>query len=570
MVNEHISPLTTIVLGVVESMPRPAQVGHQAAFLPIWGHLPLWAWDGGQDWDLTRPENQEALRKHLQGADRVVVSHIPYAMADWSVRWWPVEVHERAITLGCPDAGRDLGAIALRYQTAVHGVQFRWSPSSWPFAEGETPPIRYLSDQARALQRTLTAIYDMQCRRTSPDLRRELATITIPCERIHARLGKIGIPWSHEQSKQMLQEATAEAIALRSALSQHGIEAPDNDEFLDAWIATRQLTELFPKGISNDRLREVAKRHPAFGPLRRYRRLTDMLGHHWIAGTLTGPDSRLHPQHRTLATPTGRTTTIGPALGSIPKEYRARVLTPIDQHLELDEVDFSGFEFYVAAAVSQDPGLLKCCATGKPVAAMAQYIFPDLALVPVMSIPDAHEEHYAIAKAVTYGTFYGRGADGLHKALGIDKNAAEDLLVRLRSNCPHLIRQSQVATQYAYRTGRLPIANDLNRHLQPHDYEESGRIERLAANTHIQGAAATVFRMVTVVGDHIIRRYGGEILLPLHDAFHYVAPREAMPHLVPELCHAMQEVFRRMFQTNLAPPVASAWNKRSRKALDAK
>ena len=481
--------------------------------------------------------------------------------ATWPVRWWPVEVHERAVSLGEPDAGDDLGVIAHRYRQAIGQVRLRWSPSLWPFTEDEPPPKAYLADQSVAYHAILSAVHTAQCQRTNADLLRDLATITMPCERVHARLGMVGIPWSHERGVALCRELDDEILALRRTLDGHGISDPGDDVLVGVWLMLEGFGHLFPRGVDAELLREYDSRHPAFHPLRRLRRLRDLRDQSWLLGQQTGPGGSLHLHHRTLAAPTGRSTSVGPALGSVPKEYRVRILTPDDPDLAYDDVDFSGFELFVAAAVSGDAGLRACCQTGKPVAALAQRIFDELAAVPVLSIPDDHPERYAQAKAVSYGSLYGQQAQGLANKLNISSRAAQILLDQLHEACPRLRRQAQAAAQHGWRTGLLPIVNGLERHLQRADYIIPGRVDRLAANTRIQGAAASCFRAVTVCADAVIRRYGGEILLPLHDGIHYTAPRSAMPALVPELRAAMQATFARMFNTDLVPPVSSAWAK---------
>lgn len=555
-----MTPPNTLFMGLVEAWPEPIQVGG-SLWRPPWGFNPLWAWDGHRHWDLRRPDALAGLQQHLVTAGRVVVTRIPFTCADWPVPWWPVEVHERAITLGGPDAGDDLGVLYMRYQKAVGQVGFRWSPSGWPFPAGAAVPESYLRDHAVACQQSLAAIHEEQCRRTNPDLMRDLDTITIPCDRVHARLSKVGIPWSRERGAALVKELDIEIPQLQSVLEGFGITNPQDDDGVSVWIVLQGLGHLFPHGVDSDLLKDYERRHPAFGPLRRCRRLFNLRLQSWLSGCQTGPDDRQHPLHRTLVVDTGRTTTVGPALGSLPKEYRTRILTPDDPMLAYDDVDFSGYEMFVAAIIGGDEELKACCRTGKPVAALAQRIFPELVNTPVLEIPDRHPDRYSDSKAISYGANYGQGQHGLKEKLNISGRTAQNLLDRLHAICPHLHRQTLGMAYHGWRTGQLPIANGLVRYLQPDDYAQPGRIDRLAANTRIQGAAATCFRAVTVVGDAVVRQYGGEIVLPLHDGLHYVAPLAVMPVLAPAMQAAMQATFARMFNTDLVPPVSSSWLK---------
>lgn len=556
---DHNSPSDGILLGVVESSPPSVTIGASATWNPSWGYKVLGAWDGSRYWDLARPEERRALKHQLSSASRVVVSHIPYDMADWVAPWWPIVTHERALTLGRNNRNLEQGEVLLRYPRATADSPLQWSPTTWPFSNQEPPPIDYLVRQAQGLHAALSAVYHQQRHRTSVALLQELERISMPCERVHARLWSQGVDFDYSRCQAIHQDIAARVQGLRGELSVFGILEPEDDNLVKAWLDEVGLGDLFVSGVTTDLLKEYEARHPALKPLRQARRLSSLLSQGWLRGHQTGPDGRMHLRHITLAAPTGRTTTIEPALGSVPKEYRSRILTPSDPDWAYDDADFSGFELFVAAAVSRDEALAACCRSGKPVAALAQVIFPQLGRQPILDIPSTHRDLYDQAKTIVYGTIYGQTHAGLASKLNCSKDAAGALQERLFCHCPKLRTLARQTATIASEQGIIPIAFGLVRRLQPEDTATPGRLQRLAANTPIQGAAATCFRAVTLVADKVICRHGGQILLPLHDGLHYIAPRKVMPELVPALTTMMQAVFRTVLKTDLAPPVSSEW-----------
>jgi DNA polymerase-1 len=512
-------------------------------------------------------------------AERVVVDSIPYAFATWTssrtlsgnLPWWSVIVHERALTLGATDTEAGIEVIGPRYCKLWGALPvdeqpaFRWDPSQWPFPAGRMPLEDELRLQATALHRLLRLVHADQCRRTVPALMEQLATIDMPCDAVHARLTVEGIPLPDERAAALHQGLSDEMAQLAATLAGFGLHQPDSDGDIWCWLIVLGLAHLFKDGsIDADTLKEFDAYHPAFKPLRRYRRLAAMRDQGWLHGRQTGPDGRLHPMHRTLGAHTGRTSTLDPALGSVPKEYRAAILTPGESGWVFDDADYSGCELFTLAAITGDERLAACCRTQKPVAALAQVIFPELRSMEVLKIPELARDLYDRAKIIVYSVIYGRSPLGLSRVLRCDEYEAGQLLNRLHAHCPVAIRHLHVLIQHSRHQHTVPIANGLVRHLQPDEIRDGRRVDRIAANCQVQGTAATVFRAATIAGDHVIRQHGGHLRLPLHDGLLYVAPEAAMPDLVPRLQRTMQDVFGRCMGTDLVPPVSSAWEERLR------
>jgi DNA polymerase-1 len=89
------------------------------------------------------------------------------------------------------------------------------------------------------------------------------------------------------------------------------------------------------------------------------------------------------------------------------------------------------------------------------------------------------------------------------------------------------------------------------------------------SNHPVQGSAAVVFKVAGNRLDKLYRRHGAWLVVPLHDAYVFEAPLEALPEVAAlterALCEAVQEHFpclRPQAEVNIMHP--ACWNKEGR------
>jgi DNA polymerase I-like protein with 3'-5' exonuclease and polymerase domains len=213
-------------------------------------------------------------------------------------------------------------------------------------------------------------------------------------------------------------------------------------------------------------------------------------------------DGRVH----TVLAPeadTGRLSSRNPALQQIPKrdKYRVRRAFVAPPGYKLIVADYSQLELYVAAhfmkVICHDNTMADMLTSGDMHVAMAQRAWPhELAgLSPEQLKAHPRRDH---AKAIGYGLFYGKTAQGLGLAIRNDSGepigteAAQVILDAYHAAVPSLAVLQQYFIDYAREhwgvhtlLGRFrPLAG-----IHSEDKYTQGEAERAALNTPIQGSA---------------------------------------------------------------------------------
>ena len=163
---------------------------------------------------------------------------------------------------------------------------------------------------------------------------------------------------------------------------------------------------------------------------------------------------------------TGRLSSKDPNLQNIPirteqgREIR-KAFVPRDKDHVLVAADYSQVELRIAAAMSQEQGLIEAFRKGEDIhAATAAKVFG-------VALDDVTREQRSQAKAVNFGILYGQGAFGLAETLGISRKEAKSIidayhaqflgLEAFTQDCVSKARESGMATTILGR--RRPLAD---------------------------------------------------------------------------------------------------------------
>jgi P4 family phage/plasmid primase-like protien len=268
----------------------------------------------------------------------------------------------------------------------------------------------------------------------------------------------------------------------------------------------------------------------------------DYRHHDTVLGTFLAPyaqlcdrgDGRARPTVYTLGTDTGRMSCVRPNLQQLPREGGVRACITADPGQLMISADFSGVEIRVAAALSQDPTLMRIIAEGRDLhAEIALQVFgPDPAATAKAGVRTAAKAHRYTAKRIVFGRLYGGGIATLARQGGCDEATAQRAVDTLDQITPGLsswsagvregVKQGQVAfTSYSGRVIHFPRE-------YPHK----------APNYAIQGTAREL------LVDAFIRwsqtQWGSTTILPVHDELDAFVPAEDAEEATQVLVQCMK------------------------------
>jgi DNA polymerase-1 len=247
-------------------------------------------------------------------------------------------------------------------------------------------------------------------------------------------------------------------------------------------------------------------------------------------------DERVRASFLIHGTSTGRLSSQGPNLQNIPAIDREdaikfrpmrRAFQPTPPRLWV-EVDYSQLELRVAAGLSQDPDFIEVFRSGRDVhTEIATSIFSK----PADQVSKAER---FLAKAVSFGILYGRGAEAL--ATGAEARYVEQKLggrawtvdeatvfrsAFLRAY-PRLSEWMQELYDTVPRAGYVesPYGRRRRFPLYPKSRGELGSIERQAVNTPVQSAASDICLEAMVQLDEFIDAHvpDAAVLFTVHDS----------------------------------------------------
>lgn len=229
-------------------------------------------------------------------------------------------------------------------------------------------------------------------------------------------------------------------------------------------------------------------------------------------------DGRARPTVYTLGTDTGRMSVVRPNLQQLSRQGGIRACITADPGQLMVGADFSGIELRVAAALSQDPNLIRILAEGRDIhAEIALQVWgADQELSAKAGKPTPKKEHRYKAKPMVFGRIYGGGAATLAGQTGTTLQEANAVIETLDALAPGLAAWSTQmrnwvkggGTQFPTYAGRI-IYMDPD---QPHK----------AGNYAIQGSAREL--LVDSMLKWADTRWGGAVLLPVHDELDAFVP----------------------------------------------
>jgi len=318
--------------------------------------------------------------------------------------------------------------------------------------------------------------------------------------------------------------------------------------------SSRQLSEILYKklglpsvkktktGLSTDAgaLRSIYDSSPLIGKILDYREKTKLKNTYIdvLPGLIDAEDSRIHTTYNQLGTSTGRISSSEPNLQNIPvrteygKQIRKAFIPGVGYDLLMSS-DYSQIELRVLAHLSEDENLTGTFERNEDIhTRTASELFD-------VEYDNVDESLRRKAKTINFGIIYGMTEYGLADRLSISEDEAREYIERYFEQYMGVKKYLKFLIDDAYKKGYSTTIFGRRRYLKELG-SSNNRIrnlgERFAVNTPIQGSAADIMKLSTVVLFNKLKsgKIDSNIILHVHD------------ELVLELKEKDKEVVKKM------------------------
>ena len=399
-----------------------------------------------------------------------------------------------------------------------------------------------------------------------------LLTVEMPWTVTNAGMVWDGVRISQPRCEDLLMAGRQHLEGLGEELHSLGVNNVNSHPQLLAFFRNAGLLDAFRNGagysFDDEHLESAEQLHPAIPRIRTLRKISRMLSDKAFTGELVGADGRLHPEHRQIGTESGRNSMRWPNIGGIGRALRPLVVP--DDGCLIGEVDLSQIEVGIAAAVYGDPDLIAMFNARDVYTAMAKRHYAAELPPGSQTLPDSvfkkkHRDLRDRMKVCTLATIYNITPFGLSLRLDISVSQAEQELARFMSMFPALARALRQASECGVIRGYAYLCSGLRRWRARTGFPTSWEVNWMR-NTPVQGSAGVVFK---VAGNRLRRRYqhyGAKLILPMHDAFVFEAPRRHLSIVAKVTAEVMRGAVQEQFPA-LAPQVEinidhpGCWNK---------
>lgn len=232
-------------------------------------------------------------------------------------------------------------------------------------------------------------------------------------------------------------------------------------------------------------------------------------------------DNRVHTTYNQLGTTTGRVSSNNPNLQNIPvrtelgKQIR-KAFIPGEGYDLLLSADYSQIELRILAHLADDSDLISTFNSGQDIhSRTASEIFG-------IKYSEVDENMRRKAKAINFGIIYGMTEFGLKSRLSISEDEAREYIRLYFSRYPKVRSYMDFLIETAYKTGYTTTIFGRKRYIKElatanANIRNLG--ERLAVNTPIQGSAADIMKLSTVMLFNSLKKENidSNIILHVHD-----------------------------------------------------
>jgi len=270
-------------------------------------------------------------------------------------------------------------------------------------------------------------------------------------------------------------------------------------------------------------LKAIQDRSPVIGKILEYREKNKLKNTYIdvLPGLVDSKDGRIHTSYNQMGTSTGRISSSDPNLQNIPvrTEYGKQIrkaFIPGKKYDLLLASDYSQIELRVLAHLSGDQNLIESFNHDEDIhSRTASEVFG----VEYEKVP---EDLRRKAKAINFGIIYGMTEFGLASRLSISGDEARDYIKKYFARYPRVDRYLKDLIESASEKGYSTTMFGRKRYIRELG-SSNGRLrslgERLAVNTPIQGSAADIMKLSTIILHRRLRKENidSNIILHVHD-----------------------------------------------------
>lgn len=538
--------------------------------------------------DATNPDHTTVVRELLAAAPQLhahsaTADLVPLAYAglvDYTSAWdrmhdtvIPAKLADPASTGSDPGLKKLAGKVLKQQATAPAAEEARarlFQRGGWlTDTEATTPPSRSGWAQVDSRWSTMVTYAASDVLDTAALARRlpSVGAALLDRERtvqaMTAQVAYTGLPLDHQQVTALLEKHHHARAEAGQRVRAFGIDNPSSDpQVADALRSTGAqlpLTEAGNPSVAAEVLAPLRNKPGTVGEL--VDAVLDYRAHETVLSTFLEPyhqlvrygDGRVRPTVYTLGARTGRMSCVRPNCQNLPRTGGVRGCIIADPGHVLISADFAGIELRVAAALSGDAHLARIIAEDDAAKAQDPRAKTDIHWKIAQEVfgPAATKADRYAVKPMVYGKLYGAGIPTLAAQVGCGIDVAEAVVNTLDAITPTLAEWSaKLRARVEAGLARFPIYSGATLHL-PHKRPHA------APNYAIQRTAREI------LVDAMLRwrdtRWGGCVLLPVHDEILAMVPEAEGDAATAALVECMQTEFRGVPIIAEADTPSQAW-----------
>lgn len=317
----------------------------------------------------------------------------------------------------------------------------------------------------------------------------------------------------------------------------------------DLKLPAQKVTPTGQPSTSEEVLQELALDYPLPKIILEYRSLSKLKSTYTdaLAAQVDLKTGRVHTSYNQAITSTGRLSSTDPNLQNIPirteegRRIRQAFIPP--KGYKIVAADYSQIELRIMAHLSGDQGLLKAFQSNTDIhAATAAEIFG----VPLTNVTG---EQRRGAKAINFGLIYGMSIFGLSRALGVERNVAQEYMDLYFNRYPGVKNYMDNIRVLAHKQGFVETIFGRRLYLPEINVSNIARrraAERAAINGPMQGTAADIIKLAMINANRWIQQSGLDIkmIMQVHDELVFEIAEKDVEKALPLIREHMTSVIK--------------------------
>ncbi len=382
-----------------------------------------------------------------------------------------------------------------------------------------------------------------------------IINIEMPFVKTIARMEWNGIGYDRNLADEIINRCDKAKEKLKPIFSKHGLSVPPTDPELYQFFYKKGLLPLFNQkegcySFERAFLKQHIKRHKSISYFIKAGRLDDIEKKYlnkW--NFLVGIDNRIHPEYHQIAVSSARVASRGANIIAWPGYLRPVVVASKGKLIA--ECDWSQNELGIAGAIYKDHNLINLYNKGDLFIAVAKEFYREHLSKESLELSDKkfrekYPKYRDQMKTCTLAIINGMTQYGLAQELNCSISEAENLMLWFEKKFPQLHKNMRAAKQIFLERGYSSTITNLHRYRSEKGTQDNRGEIGLLSHT-IQGSVAAIFKMTGNRLDQLYRQYDAALLIPMHDAYVFEAPKDQIKTVVKLtkrlMIQAVQEFF---------------------------